>query len=58
MLLPADFPWQIGTDEFHDTVQRSAGYNLGIAFIDDAADLAAADLQTLPAGFLDRLAAA
>ncbi len=30
LYLPPQFPWQIGTDEFDDLVQRSAGWNLGI----------------------------
>ena len=37
--LPRDFPWQTGTDEFYEAVQRSAGANLGVAFIADARDL-------------------
>ena len=34
--LPRDLPWQTGTDEFYEAVQRSAGANLGVAFIADA----------------------
>ena len=55
--LPRDFPWQTGTDEFHETVQRSAGANLGVEFIADARDLKAGDLAALPAPFIRRLAA-
>lgn len=55
--LPRDFPWQTGTDEFHEAVQRSAGANLGVAFIADARDLKAPDLAELPAPFIQRLAA-
>jgi hypothetical protein len=54
--LPPDFPWDVGTDEFYEAVQRSAGVNLGIAFIPEAVDLMAAELASLPPGFLDRLA--
>jgi hypothetical protein len=54
--LPRDFPWQTGTDEFHEAVQRSAGANLGVAFIADARDLKARDLAELPAPFIQRLA--
>jgi HipA-like protein len=57
LLLPDDLPWQVGTDEFYDAVQRSAGWNLGVEFIPDATDLEAADLPSLPAEFLSRLAA-
>ena len=34
--LPAEFPWMAGTDEFDALVQRSAGWNLGIALVPDA----------------------
>jgi len=55
--LPHDLPWQAGTDEFYETLQRSPGPNLGVAFIPDARDLKAAELPTLPREFLSRLAA-
>jgi hypothetical protein len=55
--LPRDFPWQTGTDEFYEAVQRSAGANLGVAFIADAHDLTAHDLADLPVPFIQRLAA-
>ena len=55
--LPRNFPWQTGTDEFYEAVQRSAGPNLGVAFIADARDLKAPDLAELPASFIQRLAA-
>jgi hypothetical protein len=57
ILLPHGLPWQIGTDEFYEAVQRSVGWNLGVEFIPDAADLEAADLPLLPADFLSRLSA-
>jgi hypothetical protein len=56
LFLPGDFPWQIGTDEFDDTVRRSAGWNLGISFIPEAMTLEADQLTDLPADFLARLA--
>lgn len=55
--LPEDLPWQAGTDEFFDAQHRSAGWNLGVAFLDGAVDLTAKDLPTIPDAFLDRLAA-
>jgi hypothetical protein len=55
--LPRELPWQAGTDEFYEAVQRSAGANLGIAFIADARDLKAAELAGLPRHFVARLAA-
>ena len=57
LLLPDGLPWQVGTDEFYEAVQRSVGWNLGVEFIPDAIDLDAADLATLPPEFLSRLAA-
>jgi hypothetical protein len=56
--LPRSLPWQAGTDEFYEAVQRSAGSNLGVAFVADAADVTVADLGGLPVGFVDRIATA
>lgn len=36
IIIPTDFPWNFGTDEFDDIVQKSYGYNLGIKFIPNA----------------------
>ncbi len=61
LLLPTDFPWQIGTDEFDATVQRSAGRNLGIAYVPNArsataAEVLAGDTTSLSAiAFADRV---
>ena len=54
--LPREFPWQTGTDEFYEAVQRSAGANLGVAFITDAHDLKASELAALPGQLVARLA--
>lgn len=56
--LGKDLPWQVGTDEFYEALQRSAGWNLGVEFVDDARDLTLDDLARIPSKFLDRLAAA
>jgi hypothetical protein len=56
LYLPPHFPWQIGTDEFDDLVQRSAGWNLGMGYIAQARDLSAGDLDGLPPAFATRLA--
>ncbi len=56
--LPADFPWQIGTDEFDDMVRRSAGWNLGVSMIAGARHLEHAELFRLPAPFVQRLVVA
>jgi hypothetical protein len=55
--LPRDLPWQASTDEFYEAVQRSAGPNLGIAFIADARDVTAGELASLPQDLLASLAA-
>lgn len=55
--LPDGLPWQVGTDEFYEAVQRSVGWNLGVEFIPDAVDLDAAQLPSLPTDFISRLGA-
>jgi hypothetical protein len=57
LLLPAGLPWQVGTDEFYEAVQRSGGWNLGVEFIPDAVDLERADITSLPPEFRSRLGA-
>ena len=42
--LPQGFPWLAGTDEFDAMLQRSYGWNLGIAFLPDARPVAAAEI--------------
>jgi hypothetical protein len=55
LMLSKDLPWQTGTDEFYEALQRSSGWNLGLEFVDDAQDVAANGLGDIPADFLDRL---
>ncbi|HWE17599.1 MAG TPA: HipA family kinase [Hyphomicrobiaceae bacterium] len=55
LMLSKALPWQTGTDEFYDALQRSSGWNLGVEFVDDAQDVAANGLGDIPADFLDRL---
>ena len=55
--LSSALPWQVGTDEFYEALQRSSGWNLGVGFIDSARDLGADDLGKIPGAFLDQLAA-
>jgi hypothetical protein len=50
--LQSNFPWQVGTDEFDDAVQRSAGRNLGVRFIQDASPVPSTELRSLPRDFL------
>lgn len=57
LMLSKEHPWQAGTDEFYDALQRSAGWNLGVEFVEDAEDVTSASLGNLPTEFLDRLAA-
>ncbi|PTY07452.1 hypothetical protein DB347_09130 [Opitutaceae bacterium EW11] len=37
--LPADYPWNFGTDEFFDIVRKSGGPNLGLAYLGDTKPL-------------------
>lgn len=56
LYLPPDFPWTIGTDEFDGIVQRSFGWNLGVAFIGDAAAASPEEIFAADPAFLDSLA--
>lgn len=53
--LPPGFPWQVGNDEFDDMVQRSFGWNLGVAHLADVRVASPVELGRLPAEFLARL---
>lgn len=48
LFLPEGFPWMAGTDEFDAMLQRSVGWNLGIAFIEDARPALPEDLAPGP----------
>jgi|GEM_PF-2064244 len=52
LYLPPGFPWTIGTDEFDGIVQRSYGWNLGIAYMADSAPASAADVREGDPAFL------
>jgi hypothetical protein len=54
--IPSDMPWEIGTDEFHDTLRRSAGWNLGVAHIDGARPITDLATEKVSLDFLSRLA--
>jgi hypothetical protein len=56
--LPPGFPWMAGTDEFDSMLQRSYGWNLGIAFLPDARPVAAAELAACDPAALDAIARA
>lgn len=56
--LPAGFPWMVGTDEFDAMLQRSTGWNLGIAFVADARPAIEADLASGRDAALAAIAAA
>lgn len=57
LYLPSSFPWMLGTDEFDGAVQRSPGWNLGIAFIEDAHPATAEEVRCGDAAFLEALIA-
>lgn len=56
--LPEGFPWQVGTDEFDAMLQRSWGWNLGIALVEGARPVAAAEAGGFPAAELAAIARA
>lgn len=56
--LPAGFPWMTGTDEFDSLVQRSPGWNLGIAWLPDARAATPDDLDAATPDDLDAIARA
>ena len=49
LYLPPGFPWMAGTDEFDAMLQRSYGWNLGVAFVEGARPATVADLPPSPA---------
>jgi hypothetical protein len=57
LYLPPDFPWTIGSDEFDGIVQRSFGWNLGIAFVPHATTAQPAEVLGADPAFLDALVA-
>ncbi|MGH8019132.1 MAG: hypothetical protein ACREIA_12730 [Opitutaceae bacterium] len=48
MEIPAGLPWDFGTDEFHDLVQKSPGPNLGLTWLDRAKPAPPASYNSLP----------
>lgn len=55
LYLPPGFPWMIGTDEFDGIVQRSYGWNLGIAYVDQAVPAGPEEIVSADPDFLDCL---
>ena len=55
LYLPPGFPGQVGTDEFDEMLQRSYGWNLGVAYLPDARVATPVELGRLPEGFAARL---
>lgn len=53
--IAADHPWEFGTDEFDDLLQKSAGANLGICWIPEAKQLTADEAMTLPRDFISQV---
>ena len=52
------FPWQIGTDEFDATMQRSAGWNLGVRYLPEMRQATPAEVLRADPAVLARIAAA
>ena len=53
--IPQDFPWTFGTDEFDDIVQKSYGWNLGIAYIPDATPMGLPQIDLSDSLLLNRI---
>ncbi|WP_035601118.1 HipA family kinase [Haloferula sp. BvORR071] len=53
--IAADHPWEFGTDEFDDLLQKSPGANLGICWIPEAAQLSAEQAKALPEEFISQV---
>ena len=56
LFVPAELPWEIGTDAFDETLQRSLGWNLGVAFLPDARPVSATEVGSLSPAFVAALA--
>lgn len=53
--IAAGHPWDFGSDEFDDLLQKSAGPNLGLQWIPNARPLHHDELLTLPAELVSRI---
>lgn len=53
--IAVDHPWEFGTDEFDDLLQKSPGPNLGICWIPDAVQLGAEEVNALPEEFISQV---
>jgi hypothetical protein len=53
--LPENFPWNYGTDEFHDLVRQSAGSNLGLAVIRGARPLPTSRYPQIPPNLVSQI---
>lgn len=56
--LEAGHPWEVGTDEFDSAIRRSAGWNLGVAYLEGAASVPPSALGALPVEAAARIWAA
>jgi hypothetical protein len=56
VLIPDGFPWEFGTDEFDDILQKSYGLNLGLQYLGDCEALSAEKMLALPGDFLSQMA--
>ena len=56
VMIPAGFPWNFGTDEFDDVLQRSYGVNLGLQYLGPCQALDAIAMRKLSAKLLGEMA--
>jgi hypothetical protein len=54
--IPDQFPWEFGTDEFDDLLQKSYGINLGLQLIEEAVVADISNIATLPIDLLYKMA--
>ena len=54
--IPQGFPWEFGTDEFDDIVQRSYGMNLGLQYLGPCQALEAEAIKALSPKLLGEMA--
>lgn len=56
ILIPEGFPWEFGTDEFDDIVQRSYGVNLGLQYLGPCTQLDAPAVKAISPKLLGEMA--
>jgi hypothetical protein len=53
--IPQNFPWEFGTDEFHDLVMKSGGANLALEWLGRTTTLPVSRYASLSPGFVSQV---